>query len=98
VRVAGEPAAPVEPVPDEPPDPTAGAAATRGVPKLLGAEGLAAGALTAAPLAPKLGGPEDVLAAAPGPAGGIVGSVEPPAGSKSDPLPNEDDGGGPFEG
>lgn len=97
-RAEGEPVVPAELVPFEPLDPTAGAAATRGVPKLLGAEAPAPGALAVEPLLPKLGGLEGEDAAEPEPTGGIVGRVEPPAGSKSDPPPKEDDGGGLFEG
>ena len=106
VRADGEPAVPADPAPPvvlaelapfEPPVPPAGAAATRGVPKLLGAEAPADGAVAAEPLLPKLGGLEGV-AAEPEPAGGIVGRVEPPAGSKSEPPPKEEDGGGLFEG
>lgn len=92
VRVAGEGDVPTEPAPLEPPVPTAGAAATRGVPKP------EADALAAALLPPKLGGADGAAAAAPDPAAGIVGRVEPAAGSKSDPPPNDDEGGGPFEG
>lgn len=102
-RGAAEPVVPAVPapvgaVPVEPPDPADGAMATRGVPKDPEAAGFEAGALAAALLSPKLGGRDGEDPAAPAPAGGIVGSVESPAGWNSDPPPKEDDGGGPLDG
>lgn len=96
-------AAAAEDEPVEPAVPAGGAAATRGEPnpgvEEVEADGLAAGGFEAArELAPKLGGPEGVAPEEPEPAGGIVGRVDPEAGSKSDPPPNEDDGGGLFDG
>ncbi|HEV7279245.1 MAG TPA: hypothetical protein VGN57_03450 [Pirellulaceae bacterium] len=77
-RVAAEGAVPVEP------DPAGGAAATRGAPKPLSAEGfVAAGELAGAVarlLPPKLGGAEGEPVPAPDPAACIVGTVEPAAG------------------
>jgi hypothetical protein len=66
--------------------------------KLLGAEGLVAAGALARLLEPKLGGAEAEFGPAPDPAGGIVGTVDSPAGWKSDPPPNDDEGGGPDEG